>query len=85
MLIGVAKDTKKLTDLTGLDKTYIATIDFSQDSDTRDLQYRDRIKNILEEKEEYKKPSLEEIKEKLDTLIPSCELPLTPFSAKKKN
>lgn len=85
MLIWVDKDTKKLTELTGLDKTYTTTIDFSQDSDTRDLQYRDRIKNILEGKEDYKKPTLAEIKEKLDTLVPSCELPLTSFSAKKKD
>lgn len=85
MLIGIDKDTKRLTELTWLDKSYIATIDFSQDSDTRDLQYRDWIKNVLEDKKDYHKPTLEEIEEKLNNLIPSLDLPLTPFSAKKKD
>lgn len=84
MLIGVWPDTKKLTELTWLDKTYLATIDFSQDSDTRDLQYRDWLKNVLEEKE-YKIPTLAQITEKLNTIVPSWLLPIPTFSAKKKD
>jgi len=81
MLIGVWSDTKKLTELTWLDKSYIATIDFSQDSDTRDLQYRDWIKPV----DCKDAVSLEQIKEKLDTIVPLWILPIPTFSAKKKD
>lgn len=84
MLIGVWPDTKKLTELTWLDKSYIATIDFSQDSDTRDLQYRDWIKSV-DCKDAIHRVSLEKIKEKLDTIVPSRLLPIPTFSAKKKD
>ena len=97
MLIGVGPDTKKLTELTWLDKSYTATIDFSKDSDTRDLQYRDWIKNekltiknwkvvwIIKNNKEIEAPTLQQIEEKLDLLVPEYSLPLTPFSAKKKD
>jgi tRNA U55 pseudouridine synthase TruB len=38
----------------------------------------------LEEKE-YTKPTLQQIQEKLNLLVPEYSLPLTPFSAKKKD
>ncbi len=98
LLIWTDKDTKKLYELTWLDKSYITTIDFSKISDTRDLDYRKYF-------QEYKKappssrgvggiiinnnliqaPTLAQIKSKLDSTIPYWELPLTPFSAKKKD
>jgi len=84
MLIGVWSDTKKLTELTWLDKTYLATIDFSQDSDTRDLQYRDWIKPV-DCKDAIHRVSLDQITEKLDTIVPSGMLPIPTFSAKKKD
>ncbi len=97
MLIWVWSDTKRLTQLTWLDKSYIATIDFSQDSDTRDLQYRDWLNQfelissdsediwIIKDFQQILAPSLDQIQAKLDLLIPSYDLPLTPFSAKKLN
>lgn len=85
MLIGVWPDTKKLTELTWLDKSYIATIDFSQDSDTRDLQYRDWIKKIDISTDVARNVSLQKIQEKLDTIVPSGILPIPTFSAKKKD
>lgn len=98
LLIWTDKDTKKLHELTWLDKSYLTKINFSKMSDTRDLDYREYF-------EEYKKgppslrgvggiiinnnliqaPTVEQIKSKLDSIIPYWELPLTPFSAKKKN
>ena len=42
LLIAVWPDTKKLQALTALDKTYVATIDFSRKTDTRDMDHRRR-------------------------------------------
>lgn len=83
LLIGVGKWTKQLNSLQWLDKTYTTTIDFSKMSDTWDLDYWEIF-------EEYKldeliKPSQEEIEILLNKLIPEYLLPLTPFSAKKKD
>ncbi|HKL43735.1 MAG TPA: hypothetical protein VJ892_00470 [Candidatus Absconditabacterales bacterium] len=96
LLIGTDKDTKKLHELTGLDKSYITTIDFSKNSDTRDLDYREYfeeyniiplgrgIQGVQIHNKQIPAPTLKEIKSKLDSIIPYGELPLTPFSAKKK-
>ena len=100
MLVAVGLDTKNLTQLIGLDKSYITTIDFSKDSDTRDLEYRDILT-------EYKMvnwkleigprssaggdwkllvpPTEKQLQAKLDLLVPEYELPLPAFSAKKVN
>jgi len=83
MILGIGKDTKQLGGLQGLEKTYETVIDFSKISDTRDLDYREFFEEY--KLEDLKVPSLEIIKEKLDSLIPECDLPLTPFSAKKKD
>jgi tRNA pseudouridine55 synthase len=83
LLIGTSKDTKQLHHLTWLDKEYITTIDFSKMSDTRDMDYRE-IYNELDINT-LNKPTIEQIKNKLDSIIPQWNLPLTPFSAKKKN
>jgi tRNA U55 pseudouridine synthase TruB len=45
MILALDKDTKKLTELIGLDKSYIATIDFSKLTDTRDMEYWEKIIN----------------------------------------
>lgn len=82
MLIWTWDDTKKLNDLIWLDKSYETIIDFSKKSDTWDMWYRDYFEEI---DVKWKDISLEDIKSKLDCLIPEFELPLTPFSAKKKD
>jgi len=82
MLIWTWDDTKKLNDLIWLDKSYETIIDFSKKSDTWDMWYRDYYEEIYVE---WKGIPLEEIKSKLNSIIPEYELPLTPFSAKKKD
>lgn len=82
MIAATDKDTKLLHSLTGSDKTYETTIDFSQRSDTRDLDYRKLLEPI--DPSTYEDvPTLSQIEEILDTCIGTPELPLTPFSAKK--
>ena len=82
MLIWIGDDTKRLNDLIWLDKTYETIIDFSKKSDTWDMWYRDYYEEI---DVKWKEISIKNIKLKLDSLIPEYELPLTPFSAKKKD
>lgn len=75
-------DTKQLHTLTWSDKSYETTIDFSQRSDTWDLDYRKMLEPI--DPSTYEDiPPLSQIQEILDTLIGNPNLPLTPFSAKK--
>lgn len=93
LIIAVKRDsTKHLWELLWMDKTYITEIDFSILTDTWDMDFYDTKTEyeVLQDKSWIKKdwkiikaPSLEEIKEKLDLLIPEYELPLTMFSAKK--
>jgi tRNA pseudouridine(55) synthase len=158
LIIAVDKDTKRLHEFLGADKSYETTIDFSKMSDTWDMDYwevyeeyplrhceneqsedeaiQDKKKspvisteaNVMSGMEKSRQqrdvlttpqghfladtqgaldmtnrtssgwrigiiknktftlaPSIEQIKAKLDTLIPSAILPLTPFSAKKKD
>ena len=82
MLIWTGEDTKKLNNLIWLDKSYETIIDFSKKSDTWDMWYREHYEEI---DMGWKEIPLEYIKSKLDSIIPEYELPLTPFSAKKKN
>jgi tRNA pseudouridine55 synthase len=82
MLIWTWDDTKKLNDLIWLDKSYETIIDFSKKSDTWDMWYWDYYEEI---NVEWKEINISEIKKELDKIIPEYELPLTPFSAKKKN
>lgn len=96
MILALDKDTKKLTELIWLDKSYVATIDFSKSTDTRDMEFRNKIINyelwiidwkikwVEMERESVEAPSISEITRKLDQLIPSYELPLPAFSAKKR-
>jgi tRNA pseudouridine55 synthase len=82
LLIWTWNDTKQLNSLIWLDKSYETTIDFSKKSDTRDMDYREYFEDI---DIKWKDVPIEQIKEKLDSIIPEWELPLTPFSAKKKD
>ena len=82
MLIWTGEDTKKLNNLIWFDKSYETIIDFSKKSDTWDTWYRDYFEEF---DVEWKEISFEDIKLKLDLLIPEYELPLSPFSAKKKD
>lgn len=92
MILAIGKDTKNLTKLIGMDKSYIATIDFSLVTDTRDADYWEKIKRHelcdgrlkMENGKLVEAPTIEIIKKLLDSLIPSAELPLPAFSAKKK-
>ncbi len=96
MILALGDDTKKLTELIWLDKSYIATIDFSKLTDTRDMEYWEKIVNYELAIKDGKKiwvemengtveaPTLAEIKKKLDSLIPEYALPLPAFSAKKR-
>ncbi len=82
MIAATDKDTKLLHSLTGSDKTYETTIDFSRRSDTRDLDYRKVLESI--DPTIYEEiPPLSQIEDILATLIGTPQLPLTPFSAKK--
>ena len=95
MILALDKDTKKLTELIWLDKSYVATIDFSKLTDTRDMEIWEKITNyelritnwivkwVEMENGSVEAPSLGEIQRKLDKLIPEYELPLPAFSAKK--
>jgi len=92
LIIAVEKDTKRLQEFLGADKSYETTIDFSQTTDTWDADFWELHEQYPYTKEyvtindtNISAPSLEEIQEKLSTLIPSATLPLTPFSAKKKD
>ena len=82
ILAATDKDTKLLHTLTGTDKTYEATIDFSQKSDTWDLDYRKTLE-IIDPSTYEDIPPLSQIEEVLNSLVGSPSLPLTPFSAKK--
>ena len=82
MLIWTWDDTKRLNGLIWLDKSYETIVDFSKKSDTWDMGYRDYFEEI---DIEWKNILIEDIALKLDLIIPEYELPLTPFSAKKKD
>ena len=92
LIIGIWKDTKKLWEITWANKTYVATIDFSKSSDTRDMDYWkefhqreiDMQSSILHiQDREVVFPRIEQITPLLDSIIGEHRLPLTPFSARK--
>ena len=82
LLIWTWNDTKQLNNLIWLDKTYETTIDFSKKSDTRDMDYREYFEEI---DISWVQIFIDDIRQKLDLIIPEYELLLTPFSAKKKD
>jgi tRNA pseudouridine55 synthase len=83
MIIAIGKDTKKLHELSGVDKTYTTTIDLSLHTDTRDSdarkhsQYLTTTENKEKEKEKEKNKNHENRNEKNDdkaTPLPTKEL-----------
>lgn len=92
LIIATDKDTKRLHEFLWSDKSYETTIDFSQKTDTWDADFRDEhtqyeytSDSVTINEKIIRAPNKEELKKQLDVLIPSAILPLTPFSAKKKN
>lgn len=99
VIIWTEKDTKQMTNIIWLDKVYTTTIDFSQISDTRDIdfwefheQYIYQINgdNIIFESQNTRPArscGVNDIYKKivwlLDSIIWNPELPLPTFSAKK--
>lgn len=91
LILWTDKDTKRLHEFLGADKRYITTIDFSKMSDTWDMdwrasfaQYSYNDTGILKDGKTIAMPTMEQIQERLKSLVPTALLPLTPFSAKKK-
>ncbi len=92
LIVAVWKDTKKLDSFLGAEKTYETTINFAISSDTRDLDYwkeivnrpiNDQEKTICINEQWLSFPTEQQIEEKLQLLIWTQQIPLTPFSAKK--
>lgn len=81
MIIAIGRDTKRLSSFVGLDKTYLATIDFAKRSDTRDIDYREEFAEL--DPVELTVPSREQLEAELERIRGVHPLPLTPFSAKK--
>ena len=78
MIIGVGDGTKKLKDLIGLDKTYIAEILLGKKTDTGDITGK-----IVEEKE-VPKLTEEKIRKVLKSMIGELELEVSLYSAIKR-
>lgn len=73
-----------------MDKTYVTTIDFSQDSDTWDLEYRKTYmqfeytsEGLSSHGERKSAPTYDQLQDKLTHILGTHLIPLTPFSAKK--
>ncbi len=73
-----------------MDKTYVTTIDFSQDSDTWDLEYWKTYtqfeygkEGLSVDGERRSAPTYEQLQDKLTCILGTHPIPLTPFSAKK--
>ena len=82
LVIGVGRqETRLLWDIQKQDKEYICEMDFSIDTDTWDIDYWKKYNQLDLSDEE--PPDIEDIKSLLNYLIPSYELPLPSFSAKK--
>jgi len=79
MILGVGKGTKKLSELIGLDKVYIADILFGQQTTTSDMEGE-----VINEK---KFPDLKEkhVEEAVYSLTYISELPVSLYSALKKD
>ena len=80
MLIGVEKGTKKLTGLVGLDKEYVASILLGEQRSTGDMEGE-----ILVERSYVGDVSKEAVLEALRALEGEVELPVSAYSAIKKD
>lgn len=90
LIVALGNDTKQLHTFLQYDKTYETTIDFSKDSDTRDLDYRSDFKEYERTQEFLHKdgnnvpiPSYETMQKTVLSMVGTHPFPLTPFSAKK--
>lgn len=92
LIVWIGKWTKLLTNIIWKDKDYITNINFSISTDTWDMDYWDKIEKydllpdnngIIKNWKEILAPSLEQIREKLDSIIWDIRMPLPDFSAKK--
>jgi tRNA pseudouridine55 synthase len=80
MLLGVEKGTKLLANLVGLDKTYTATILIGEKRSTGDLEGV-----VMEEKEYADDIEKNEVENVLKSLCGEVELPVSAYSAIKKD
>lgn len=92
LIVGTDKDTSKLQNIQKWSKEYIGTIDFSSQTDTRDMDYHQYIqkyktnwKSITKDWEKIQAPSKKQIQDSLEQLVGEAELQVPYFSAKKKN
>lgn len=67
--------------LVGHDKTYLATIDLSMKSDTRDADWYEWHEKMTTPEHI---PLYSDVEAQLNTLVPLADLPIPSFSAKKK-
>ncbi len=81
LIAATDSDTKQLHTITDHNKRYETTIDFSIQTDTRDMDYRKEYKQL--DTKNLIEPSLDHINSSLAWIIGTHDLPLTPFSAKK--
>jgi tRNA pseudouridine55 synthase len=80
LLIGVEKGTKQLNDLVGLDKEYIAEVLLGERRSTGDMD--GSVLEVLEYRGDIKAA---QVAEELQTLVGELELPVSAYSAIKKN
>ena len=80
MLIGVGKGTKKLADLVGLDKEYVADILLGERRTTGDMEGE-----IIEEKDYAGDVSPEQLTQTLQSMLGELLLPVSAYSAIKKD
>ena len=80
MILGVNEGTKKLTEFIKLDKEYEAEILLGRETATDDIDGP-----ILQEKEVFKKISTDIAKNTLQGMIGDLQLPVSAYSAIKKN
>ncbi len=81
MIIGVGKGTKKLTELTKLDKEYITEVRIGEKTTTGDLE-GELLKEKVVTTDDI---SLEEISSVVDSLVGTHRLPVSAYSAIKKD
>ena len=78
MLIGCGSGTKKITELVGLDKEYVAEVLLGESRTTSDLEGE-----IVEEREYQSDVTEEMVKEALESMSPEILLPVSAYSAIK--
>jgi len=79
MLVGVGKGTKKLTQLTGMDKVYVAEVLLGKRTTTGDLEGEVTEEKPVEDLNEKK------VKEVLAGMVGTLELEVSIYSAIKRN